>query len=49
MNNGACLIQGGEVEKISFPFINEDYFIGKFMTKNKEYKVKIIRGLYYEI
>ena len=49
MNTGYCIITGGEHDKVTFPFVNEDYYIGKVHCKKTDYTITLVNGTYYTV
>lgn len=45
-NNGYCMIQDKNETKVTFPYINDDYYEGKISYKWEDYQLIFLKGTY---
>lgn len=49
VNSGYCVFTGSEIDKVTFPFVNDDYYLGKVSCKKSDYSVNLINGTYFSV
>ena len=48
-NNGYCILTENNVTKVTFPYVNQDYYEGKVDYKRESYQLTFINGKYFSI